>query len=151
MNPERYRELYLEPFAGDYEVSGVPAAESLFYLPERCYYSEQPMRLPLNIYGLTLDKLTRAELVALVAEAGLGDPRRTTPESIVNKVREGDRTNETRRVLLIDREAELASLREDIDRMVNARSYRVYRMLLVPLRAARTLWRKVVPGERKQR
>lgn len=151
MDPELYRQRYLEPFRGDFEVAALPEEKSLIFLPDRCYYGEERLGLPLSAYSVKLDKLTREELQTLITEAGLGEAGSATPGSVLGMIREERKINEDRRVLLIEREKELESLRQDLDRVLNARSYQVYRKLLLPLRAVRKVWRTVGRGAGKGR
>ena len=151
MDPDAYRDKYLEPFGGHYEAGATPSLETLFFLADRCYHDEGPPRLPLSVYNLLIDKLTRDELLQLIGETGYGDPAAHTTAELIGVIGESNRVNEVRRLLLIEREAELAALRQDLEGLLNSRSYRLYRTMMLPLRAGRRLWRTLWSAQKRRR
>lgn len=138
MNPETYLEEYLRPI----RQSSPPEAAApgtLPFLPRERYHCHTEASH--YKYNFTLDRLTRDELLKVLAEIGAGRPEDIKPGQLIGWIVEKDLVSAERAALLFEREQELADLRQ----VLKARSYRVYRSLLIPLRAGRSVWRHAAP------
>jgi len=134
MNPETYLEKYLRPIRQPAPPE-TTAPGALPFLPGESYYCHTEASH--YMYNFTLDRLTRDELLVFMGEIGGGQPEDIKPGQLLTWIAEKDQLSSVRAALLFDREQELAELH----RMLQTRSYCVYRSLLVPLRAGRSLWR----------
>lgn len=139
MKPEAYLKEYLRPFTESAPPESVAAPEALPFLPAEHYYCHAETSH--YKYNFTLDRLTREELLKVLAATGAGNPEDIKPGQLLGWIAEKDRVSAERAALLFEREQDLAELR----RILQAPSYRVYRMLLVPFRAARSLWSRARP------
>ncbi|MHB9111988.1 MAG: hypothetical protein ACYC4D_05110 [Thermoleophilia bacterium] len=138
MNPETYLEEYLRP-TRESAPRGTAAPETLLFLPVDRYYchtEESHYK-----YNFTLDRLTRDELLKVLADIGAGQTEEIKPGQLIGWIAEKDRVSAERAALLFEREQDIAELRQ----VMQAPSYRVYRTLLVPLRTGRSLWRRAEP------
>ncbi len=139
MNPEAYLKEYLRPLADSAVPEAAPATDALPFLPPERYYCD--IEASHYKYNFTLDRLTRDELLKVIAATGAGQPEVLKPGQLLGWITEKDRLSAERASLLFERERDLAELRQ----ILQTPSYRVYRALLVPLRAARSVWRRATP------
>ncbi len=143
MNPEAYRQVYTAPLtpaperpqtgargtAGDdpqlgdsAAVGAAPPASQPPFLPDRCYYySAHRARRPYD--ALTLDNLTRKELLILLEEAGAGQPDSVTGADLAAWLE--DRTRMKRE--LSERDRRLAEVEGQLVTIRSGRAWRLYR------------------------
>lgn len=136
--PGMNRETYLEELLRPLRRSAPPKSadpDKLPFLPrERYYYFKEASHYK---YNFTLDRLTRDELLEVLADTGAGQPEDIKPGQLIGWLTEKDRVSDERAALLVEREQDLAELHE----ILQTRSYHVYRSLLIPLKAGRSIWR----------
>ena len=129
LNPDEYLKCYtaaLDPHSAEGggsvkedggSVGGLPL------LPEHCYYSGyRPRRL---VDGLSLDVLTREELLWLLEEAGAGRPAAVTGERLTAWLGQNGRALELER-RLAEREQRLAEIEERLMAIRGGYAWRVY-------------------------
>jgi hypothetical protein len=147
MDPEVYREQYLEPVDSAAAAPTASSLEGIFYLPDRCYYfDEKPTPY---IHNFTFDNLTRQELLKLIQETGFGDTAGARSSGLSEWIEDIFTASEKQRSLVEHQELVLAAQKKELESLVHSRTYRFGKTVLSPLKVARRLWHALKSGVKR--